>query len=229
MAEKEEKKHKKEKAEETKSEEKKEENKGKLKPEEKVVVLGKEEIIKEDGKKEKIVESKLKEKKEIITEQLTASDNDSAKSDSIKITIKSEEKAIPKEEFKEIKEEKAGIVYIFSSPNNTIVHITDLSGNTISRVSGGMITKHSRLKADPTIAMFVAKKAAERAKDLGINALYVRTRAKTNSEGLGVGPGAHSAVKSLDREGFKIINVLDATRVPRGGPKKKGGRRGRRV
>jgi small subunit ribosomal protein S11 len=135
----------------------------------------------------------------------------------------------PKVEVREEKEERSGIAYIFSSPNNTIVHITDLAGNTISRVSGGMVTKHSRLKADPTIAMFVAKKASERAKDLGINALYVRTRAKTNTEGLGVGPGAHSAVKSLEREGFKIINVLDATKVPRGGPKKKGGRRGRRV
>ncbi|HLC53522.1 MAG TPA: 30S ribosomal protein S11 [Candidatus Nanoarchaeia archaeon] len=127
----------------------------------------------------------------------------------------------------EKKDEKLGIVYIFSSPNNTIVHITDLAGNTISRVSGGMITKHSRLKSDPTIAMFIAKKAAERARDLGITGLYVRTRAKTNSPG--IGSGAHAAVKSLDKEGFKIISILDTTRVPRGGPKKKGGKRGRRV
>lgn len=177
---------------------------------------------KTEGKKEEKVE--IKEiKDEVKTEIVGATE----KGD--KIVIKEDEKAIPKAEVREIKEEKAGIAYIFSSPNNTIVHITDLSGNTISRVSGGMVTKHSRLKADPTIAMFVAKKAAERAKDLGINALYVRTRAKTNTEGLGVGPGAHSAVKSLDREGFKIINVLDSTRVPRGGPKKKGGKRGRRV
>ena len=91
-----------------------------------------------------------------------------------------------------------------------------------------MVTKHSRLKADPTIAMFVVKKAAERAKDLGITSLYVRTRGKTGAE-LGIGPGAHAAVKSLDKEGFKIISVLDATKMPKGGPKKKGGKRGRRV
>ncbi len=127
----------------------------------------------------------------------------------------------------ERKDEKVGVAYIFTSPNNTIVHITDLAGSTISRVSGGMITKHSRLKADPTIAMFVAKKAAERAKDLGITGLYIRTRAKTGSQG--IGSGAHAAVKSLDKEGFKIISILDTTRVPRGGPKKKGGKRGRRV
>lgn len=124
-------------------------------------------------------------------------------------------------------DEKAGIAHIFSSANNTIVHISDLSGNTISRVSGGMITKHSRLKSDPTVAMFVAKKAAERAKDLGIAALYIRIRAKTGSPGFG--SGVHAAVKSLGKEGFRIINILDTTRVPRGGPKRKGGKRGRRV
>ena len=144
----------------------------------------------------------------------------------------SEEKpAEEKNAVQEIKEEKreghTGIAYIYSSQNNTLVHITDLAGNTISRISGGMVTKHSRLKADPTIAMFVAKRAAERAKDLGITSLYVRMRAKTGSEGMG--SGAHAAVKSLDKAGFKIISVLDTTKFPRGGPKKKGGRRGRRV
>ena len=137
------------------------------------------------------------------------------------------EKEHPKEIVREAREERPGIAYIFSSQNNTIVHITDLAGNTISKFSGGMITKHSRLKADPTIAMFVAKRAAERARDLGITSLYVRVRAKTNSEG--TGPGPHAAVKRLDKEGFRIINVLDTTKFPRGGPKKPFGRRGRRV
>ena len=49
------------------------------------------------------------------------------------------------------KDERVGIAYIKSSSNNTIVYITDLSGSTISRFSGGMITKHSRLKSNPTI------------------------------------------------------------------------------
>lgn len=125
------------------------------------------------------------------------------------------------------KEERLGIAYIFSSQNNTIVHITDLAGNTLSRISGGMVTKHSRLKSDPTIAMFVAKRASERPKDLGITGLYVRMRAKTGAEGMG--PGSHAVVKALDKQGFKIMGVLDSTRIPRGGPKKKGGKRGRRV
>jgi small subunit ribosomal protein S11 len=125
------------------------------------------------------------------------------------------------------KEEKSGIAHIFSTGNNTIVHITDLAGNTISRISGGMVTKHSRLKANPTIAMFVAKKASERARDLGIKALYIKLKGKTTVGN--TGPGAHAAVKALGKEGFRVINILDATKYPRGGPKQKGGKRGRRV
>jgi len=125
------------------------------------------------------------------------------------------------------KKENTGIVYIYTSFNNTIVHITDLVGNTISRVSGGQVTKHDRLKANPTIAMFVAKKAAEEAKDVGITNLYVRIKAQTGNPA--PGPGAHSAVKSLSKEGLKIISIVDTTKIARGGPKKKGGRRGRRV
>ena len=125
------------------------------------------------------------------------------------------------------KEERAAIAYIYSSSNNTIVHITDLAGNTISRISGGMVTKHSRLKANPTIAMFVAKRAAERARDLGVTDLYIRMKAKTRSTG--PGPGSHAAVKSLGKEGFRVVSILETTKVPRGGPKAPGGRRGRRV
>jgi ribosomal protein S11 len=121
----------------------------------------------------------------------------------------------------------SGIAYVFGSFNNTIVHITDMSGNTISRVSGGMVTKHSRLKANPTTAMFVAKRAAERAKDVGINALYIRMKGKTGAPG--IGPGAHAAVKTLGKENFKIVSIVDSTKIARGGPKKKGGKRGRRV
>jgi len=126
-----------------------------------------------------------------------------------------------------ISQGKEGIAYIFTSFNNTIVHITDLAGNTISRISGGMITKQDRLKANPTVAMFVAKRAAEKAKEAGISQIYVRIKAKTGSNS--PGPGAHSAIKSLSKEGFRIISIADLTRVARGGPKKKGGKRGRRV
>ncbi|PIO08395.1 30S ribosomal protein S11 [Candidatus Pacearchaeota archaeon CG10_big_fil_rev_8_21_14_0_10_34_12] len=133
------------------------------------------------------------------------------------------EKVIKEKKKKDIE----AIVNIYTSFNNTIVHVTDMSGRTISKVTGGMVTKHSRLKANPTIAMFIAKRISENVKDEGIGLLYVRIRAKTRNPA--PGPGANAIIKSLSREGFKILNILDTTRIPRGGPKKKGGRRGRRV
>jgi|SRR3989344_6356442 len=125
------------------------------------------------------------------------------------------------------KKEHVGVVHIYSSFNNTIVHVTDLSGSTISRYSGGMVTKQDRLKANPTTGMFLAKKIGEEIKELGITSLYVKMRSKTGSPT--IGPGANMVVKTLSKDGFKILSISDLTRVPRGGPKKKGGRRGRRV
>jgi len=137
---------------------------------------------------------------------------------------KSEDKGV---EIEKRKKEIEAIVHIYTSFNNTIVHVTDMSGRTLSKVTGGMVTKHSRLKANPTIAIFIAKRVAEEILPLGVKSLYVRIRAQTNNPT--PGPGAHAIIKSLSRSGFKILNILDVTKIPRGGPKKKGGRRGRRV
>ena len=159
-----------------------------------------------EERREKIEEEKKTEKKIIKDE-----------------TEDLKEKIVVKKKDKEIE----ALLNIYTSFNNTIAHVTDASGRTLAKVSGGMVTKHSRLKANPTIAMFIAKRISENMKEKGIKSLYVKIRAKTGSTG--PGPGANAIIKSLSREGFKIINILDATRVPRGGPKKKGGRRGRRV
>ena len=125
------------------------------------------------------------------------------------------------------KEENIGVLSIYASFNNTIATITDLAGNTIGRISGGQITKHDRMKANPTIAMFIAKKIQEFCKDYRIDTLYVRMKGQTGESG--IGPGAHAIVRTLTKEGFKILSMAEVTKVPRGGPKKAGGRRGRRV
>ena len=144
--------------------------------------------------------------------------------------MEEESKKISKKELKDkAKSEKKkaeAVINIYTSFNNTIVHATDMSGRTLSKVTGGMVTKHGRLKANPTIAMFISKRISESLKEMGVSSLYIRIRAKTGNPG--PGPGANAIVKSLSREGFKILNILDITRFPRGGPKKKGGRRGRR-
>lgn len=116
---------------------------------------------------------------------------------------------------------------IYSSFNNTIAHVTDMSGKTITKVTGGMVTKYDRLKANPTVAMFIAKRISESLRELGVKNVYLRVRAATGNPS--PGPGVHSIMKSLTKDGFRIINILDTTRFARGGPKKKGGRRGRRV
>lgn len=146
-----------------------------------------------------------------------------------KLKEKIENREIKKEvgfEKKE-KKERIGILNIYTTFNNTIINLTDLSGASIAKFSGGGSTKQSRLKANPTVAMFVAQKIAEEAKDNGFTSFYVKIRAGTGQAN--PGPGAHAAIKSLTRAGFKILSIMDNTRIPRGGPKKKGGRRGRRV
>src|SRR3989338_8784190 len=134
---------------------------------------------------------------------------------------------VEKQEKRKEKEERYAILHIYTTFNNTIMTLTDMAGNTICRYSGGESTKQSRLKANPTIAMFVAQKIAEEAKDNGITGFYIKIRAETGENN--PGPGAHAAIKSLTRAGFKILSIMDTTKNPRGGPKKGGGRRGRRV
>lgn len=124
-------------------------------------------------------------------------------------------------------EENLGVLHIYASFNNTIATLTDLAGNTIGRTSGGQITKHDRMRANPTISMFIAKRIQEICKDYRINGLYVRMRGQTGATG--IGPGAHAVVRTLTKEGFKILSMTESTRIPRGGPKKPHGRRGRRV
>ena len=142
----------------------------------------------------------------------------------IKEATKSSEE---KTDVKKKKKERIAILNIYTTFNNTIMSLTDMGGNTIAKYSGGQSTKQNRLKANPTIAMFIAQKIAEEAKDNGITGFYVKIRASTGQNN--PGPGAHAAIKSLTRAGFKILSIMDTTRIPRGGPKKKGGRRGRRV
>ncbi len=124
-------------------------------------------------------------------------------------------------------DERIGIVHIYSTYNNTHIHLTDMAGHTICHISGGKTTKHSRLKATPTVAMFSAKRVAEIAKEQGINSLYVKVKSKARSSS--AGPGSHAAIKSLSKNGMRILNILDVIPIPRGGPKVKGGKRGRRV
>ncbi len=132
---------------------------------------------------------------------------------------------------KQKKELRWGIAHIYSSYNNTIVHITDITGTeTIALSSGGQVVKSDRLESSPTAAMIAAKRAGETALDKGINALHVKIRAPGGHNGpMNPGPGAQASVRALSRMGLRIGIIQDVTPMPHDGCRKKGGKRGRRV
>jgi len=124
-----------------------------------------------------------------------------------------------------------GVAHIYSSFNNTIIHITDITGTeTLGVGSGGMVVKAHRMESSPTAAMNAAKRAAEQAKEKGINALHIKVKAPGGHNGpTSTGPGANAAVRALSRLGFRIGIIEDVTATPTDGCRKKGGKRGRRV
>ncbi len=128
-------------------------------------------------------------------------------------------------------ETRWGIAHIFSSYNNTIIHITDITGTeTISKATGGMVVKSDRMESSPTAAMAAAKKAAETAFEKGITGIHVKIKAPGGHDGPNnPGPGAQAAVRALSRMGLKIGIIEDVTPLPHDGCRKKGGKRGRRV
>ena len=123
------------------------------------------------------------------------------------------------------------VAHIFASYNNTIIHITDVTGTeTLALASGGQVVKSHRLESSPTAAMTAAKKAAEIAREKGISGLHIKVRAPGGHNGpMNPGPGSQAAVRALSRMGIRIGFIEDVTPIPHGGCRKKGGKRGRRV
>ncbi len=126
--------------------------------------------------------------------------------------------------------ERIGIAHVYSSLNNTIVHITDISGGeTIAIASGGMATDRDMMKGKPFTAMRVAQRASDKAKQMGVTGLHIKIRAPGGNKSRMPGQGAQPAVRALARSGFRILSIEDVTPVPHDSSRKKGGRRGRRV
>ena len=127
-------------------------------------------------------------------------------------------------------ERKYGIAHIFSSYNDTIIHITDISGaETFSRKSGGMFVKADRNESSPYAAMKSANAAAQEAQSKGVFNLYVRYRAPGGHKNRTPGPGTQAALRALKRSGMRILRLEDVTPLPHNGCRRKGGRRGRRM
>ncbi len=124
-----------------------------------------------------------------------------------------------------------GVAHIYSSHNNTIIHITDITGSeTIAKASGGMVVKAHRLESSPNAAMAAAKQVAEQSREKGINGLHIKIRAPGGHNGPNSpGPGAQAAVRALSRSRIRIGVIEDVTGLPTDGCRKKHGKRGRRV
>ena len=127
-------------------------------------------------------------------------------------------------------QDRWAIVHVYSSYNNTIVHITDLTGaETISFSSGGRHVKADRFESSPYAAMKSATAAAEVAKTKGITAVHIKVRAVGGTGPRTPGPGAQAAIRAIARSGFKVGRIEDVTPIPHDTTRRAGGRRGRRA
>jgi len=123
-----------------------------------------------------------------------------------------------------------GVCHVYSSKNDTIITITDLSGaETIAKASGGMIVKADREEGKPYAAMQATIRAVSLAKERGINGLHIRIRAPGGHGSKTPAAGAQAVVRTIARQGIRVGRIEDVTPIPTDSTKRPGGRRGRRV
>jgi len=129
------------------------------------------------------------------------------------------------------KKELWGILNLYSSKNNTILHVTDVTGaETIAIKSGGQMVKSQREESSPYAAMMAAKHIVDAIKEKGYMGVHIKVRAPGGHNGPRYpGKGAQAAIRAISRSGIRIGRIDDVTPLPHDGCRSKGGRRGRRV
>lgn len=128
-------------------------------------------------------------------------------------------------------EEKVfGVAHIMATWNDTFIHVTDLTGReTYCRVTGGMMVTNDREESSPYAAMMAANLAAEKLKEIGVNAIHIKLRGRGGTGTKSPGPGAQSAIRALARCELFIGRIEDVTPIPTDSTRRSGGRRGRRL
>ena len=109
-----------------------------------------------------------------------------------------------------------GIACVYATFNNTIVSITDDSGNVIAWSSAGSKGFKGSRKSTPYAAQIAADAAATKAQEHGLKTLTVKLK--------GPGAGRETALRALQSRGFKILSIKDTTTMPHNGsrpPKKR--------
>lgn len=112
---------------------------------------------------------------------------------------------------KKVKRIEKGKAFISASYNNTVVSITDHSGNVLTWSTAGAIGFSGPKKATPFAASKIIAVISEKLKGLEIVELEVFVK--------GVGGGRDSAVRSLINQGFNVVSIKDVTPVPHNGPR----------
>jgi len=110
---------------------------------------------------------------------------------------------------KERKHVPFGVAHIQASFNNTIVTISDPSGNVLSWKSSGSLGFRGSRKGTPFAAQQAAMNAANQARDHGVRSVEVRVS--------GPGSGRESAIRALSAAGIEVRNIKDSTPIPHNG------------
>ena len=103
----------------------------------------------------------------------------------------------------------SGIVYIQATFNNTIVTITDPSGNVVSWASAGSSGFSGSRKSTPFAAQVTAASAVQKAVACGMRQVEVYVK--------GPGSGRETSIRALQSAGLKIDLIRDVTPVPHNG------------
>ena len=102
-----------------------------------------------------------------------------------------------------------GVAHIKSTFNNTIVSITDMSGNVVAWSSAGSQGFKGSRKSTPFAAQMAAEAAAKRAMDHGMKKIQVLVK--------GPGSGREAAIRSLQAQGLEVEFIRDVTPIPHNG------------
>ena len=163
---------------------------------------------------DKKLDQSNKTTKNINEKELKSNDKDEKE---LKSKDKDEKELKVKKVKKKIKKNiTSGIAFVNATFNNTIVTITDDSGNVIAWSSAGARGFKGSRKSTPYAAQIAADHVASKAQEHGLKVLTVKLK--------GPGSGRETALRALQARGFKILSIKDTTPMPHNGsrpPKKR--------